>query len=64
MARAPSGGAAALDAGVGATVFLEQLAEFFEHDTAQLLGVDDRHGAAVIAGSVVADADRCSGRGI
>jgi hypothetical protein len=41
---------AALDAGVGAAVFVEMLGEAFEHDAAQLLGVDDRDGAAVVAG--------------
>src|SRR5215471_5187751 len=53
-----SSGAAALDAGVGAAVFVEEFGQAFEHDPAQLLGVDDRHGAAVIAGHVMADADR------
>src|SRR5438445_3262711 len=52
------GGAAALDAGVGAAVLVEELGELFEHDTAQLLGVDNGDGTAVIAGHVVADADR------
>src|SRR6266404_2901721 len=52
------GGAAALDAGVGAAVVVEELGELFEHDTAQLLGVDNGDGTAVIAGHVVADADR------
>ena len=51
-------GAAAPDAGVGATLFVKELGEALEHDAAQLLGVDDRHGAAVVSGHVVADADR------
>src|SRR5438874_3909125 len=52
-----SGRAAASHAGVRA-VLVEEFGELFEHDAAQLLGVDDRDGAAVIAGHVVADADR------
>jgi hypothetical protein len=39
-------------------VLFEEHGEFFEHDAAQLLGVDDGHRAAVIAGHVMADADR------
>ena len=58
MSLRSSGAAAAADAGVGAAVFVEELGKAFEHDAAQLLGVDDRHGAAVIAGHVMADADR------
>src|ERR1051326_8425300 len=34
------------------------LGESLQHDAAQLLGIDDRHGAPVIAGHVVADANR------
>src|ERR1700756_5197278 len=49
------GGAAALDAGVGAAVLVEELGELFEHHTAQLLGVDDGDGAAVRAGQLVGD---------
>ena len=49
---------AALDAGLGGAFLVEEFGEFFEHDAAQLLGVDDRHGTAVIAPHVVADADR------
>ena len=49
---------AALDAGAVAALFVEEFGEFFEHDAAQLLGVDDRHGEAVRAGHVVADTDR------
>src|SRR3984893_3067437 len=58
-AAVASSGVAAANAGVGAAVFVEQLGESFEHDAAELLGVDDRDGAAVVAGHVVADADRC-----
>jgi hypothetical protein len=47
-------GAAALDAVAGGLLLLEQLGEALQHDAAQLLGIDDRHGAAVIAGHVVA----------
>jgi hypothetical protein len=43
---------------VDAALFVEELGEALEHDAAQLLGVNDCHGAAVIAGHVVADADR------
>src|SRR3984893_12106158 len=50
-------GAAAAASCVGAAVLVEQLRESFEHDAAELLGVDDRDGAAVVAGHVVADAD-------
>ena len=42
------GGAAAANAGVGGAVFVEELAEALEHDAAELLGVDDRDGTAVI----------------
>src|SRR5713101_5807856 len=47
------GGAAALDAGLRAAVLVEELGQPFEHDAAQLLGVDDGNGAAVVAGDVV-----------
>ena len=56
-AAVASSGAAAAHAGVGAAVLVEELGEAFEHDAAQLLGVDNRDGAAVIAGHVVTDAD-------
>ena len=49
---------AALDAGLGDAFRVEEFGEFFELDATQLLGVDDRHGAAIITGHVVADADR------
>ena len=42
---------------VGAAVFVEEFGEAFEHDPAQLLGVDDCDGATVITGHVMADAD-------
>ena len=48
----------ARDAGVGTPILVEELGELFQHHAAQLLGVDDRHGAAVVAGHVVTDADR------
>src|SRR5215471_539842 len=56
--RTRSGGAAAPDAGVGAAVFVEEFGQALEHDAAQLLRIDDRHGAAVVARHVMADADR------
>ena len=43
--------------GRGRGAFAEQFGEFFRHGAAQLLGVDDRHRAPVIAGDVMADAD-------
>ena len=52
----PGAAVAALAAGLVAAFFLEQFGQFFEHDAAQLLGVDDGDGAAVIARHVVADA--------
>jgi hypothetical protein len=33
-------------------LFVEQLGKLFEHDAAQLLGIDDRDRTAVIAGDV------------
>src|SRR4051812_27238862 len=51
-------GPAAPDAGAAAGFLLEKIGEAFEHDAAQLLGINDRHGAAVVARDVVADADR------
>jgi hypothetical protein len=56
--QARSGGAtvAAAQAGLAGAFFLEQFGQFFEHDAAQLLGVDDGDGATVVAGHVVADA--------
>ena len=41
-AQASSSDAAALHAGLRATLFVEQLGELFEHDAAQLFGVGDR----------------------
>ena len=38
--RRSGGAAAAFDAGVGAAFLVEQFGEFFEHDAAQLLGVE------------------------
>src|SRR6185312_6078137 len=49
---------AAPDAGAAGAFVFEQIGEAFEHHAAQLLGVDDGDGAAVVAGDVVADADR------
>ena len=37
---------------------VEQAGELLDHRAAELLGIHDRHRAAVIAGHVVADADR------
>src|SRR4051794_25316795 len=51
-------GPATPDAGVAAGFLLEQIGEAFEHNATQLLGIDNRHGAAVVARDVVADADR------
>src|ERR1700674_2719860 len=39
-------------------IFVEQFGELLDHDAAELLGVDDRHGAPVIARHVMADSDR------
>ena len=36
----------------------EEFGEALEHDVAELLEVDDRNGATVVAADVVADADR------
>jgi hypothetical protein len=52
------GAAPAAHAGLRAALFVEQFGELFEHDATQLLGVDDRDGAAMITRHVVADADR------
>jgi hypothetical protein len=38
------GGAAPLDADVGAALLVEELGELFEHHAAQLLGIDDGDG--------------------
>src|SRR5215475_5359733 len=38
-------------------LLVEQLGQLLQHGAAELLGVDDRHGAAVVARHVVADAD-------
>jgi len=40
-------GAVTLLTRCGRRLFLEQVGEALEHDAAQLLGVDDRHGAPV-----------------
>ena len=48
-------GAAAAD--LGSVILVEQFGEFFQHGAAELLGIDDGDGAAVIARDVVADAD-------
>ena len=53
-ARSASGCAAPRIGGRG---FVEQLGELVRHGAAELLGVDDGDGAAVIARHVVADAD-------
>ena len=42
---------------LGGGVFLEQLGELLGHGAAELLGIDDGDGAAVVARHVVADAD-------
>jgi hypothetical protein len=39
-------------------LFVEQPRQLFDHRAAQLFGVHDRHRAAIVAGDVVADADR------
>src|SRR5262245_30518074 len=38
-------------------MFIKQLGKLFGHGAAQLLGVHDGHGAAVVASHIVADAD-------
>jgi hypothetical protein len=38
-------------------ILIEQLGEFLDHGAAELLGVDDRDRATIVAGHVVADAD-------
>src|SRR3546814_649683 len=50
------GGAAAPRA--GALLLVEQGGELLHHGAAELLGVDDGDGAAIVAGHVMADADR------
>src|SRR5271163_266332 len=40
------------------SVLIEELSQFLRHGAAELLGVDDRHGATIIARHVMADADR------
>src|SRR5262245_42948528 len=42
---------------IGLRVLFEQLGELFGHGTAELLGVDDGHGATIVARDIVADAD-------
>src|SRR5581483_9360009 len=43
---------------LGPAVLVEELRQALQHRAAELLGVDDGDGAPVIAGDVVADADR------
>ena len=38
--------------------FVKKFGKFFGHRAAEFLGVDDRHGAAIVARHVMADADR------
>ena len=49
---------AAARAQASAGVLVEQVGELLHHRAAQFLGIDDGDGAAVVAGDVVADADR------
>src|SRR5262249_42888076 len=60
LARGRDGALRAL-AARGAVVrglfLVEQRGELLHHGAAQLVGIDDRDGAAVVAGHVVADAD-------
>src|SRR5262249_48708210 len=54
---APGTAGLARDAGFLGVLLVEQRGELFHHGAAQLVGVDDSDGAAVVAGDVVADAD-------
>ena len=38
--------------------FFKKFGKFFDHRAAEFLRVDDRHGAAIVARHVMADADR------
>src|SRR5947207_2690319 len=55
LAAGPDDGSAR--SGSIAPILIEQLGKLVGHGAAELLGVDDRDGALVIAGDVVADAN-------